>query len=66
MEFNVKETTKLYSQVQEDIYILNAIDNTEIDIEEDILVVKRRFFTKARNKAIYEFSNTWHVSLDKL
>jgi len=46
--------------------ILNAIDRKEIDAEEDILVVKRRFFTHARDGALHGFANTWFVSLDEL
>ncbi len=30
--------------------ILDAIDKGDIDLDEDILVVKRRFFTEARDK----------------
>lgn len=56
------------SDVVKDIYraILNAIDAKEIDSEEDILVVKRRFFTEAYNKAIEEFANTWFVEEEEL
>ncbi len=56
------------SDVVKDIYraILNAIDAKEIDSEEDILVVKRRFFTEAYNKAIEEFANTWFVEEGEL
>ena len=46
--------------------ILNAIDTKEIDSEEDILVVKRRFFTESYNKAIEEFANTWFVEENEL
>lgn len=46
--------------------MLNAIDTTETDSEEDILVVKRRFFTKARSKAIKEFAKTWFVEEGEL
>ncbi|KRN84685.1 deoxyribonuclease [Carnobacterium maltaromaticum] len=46
--------------------ILNGIDAKEIDIEEDILSVKRRFFTKAHNEALATFAATWFVSLDEL
>ncbi|MBX0319058.1 type I restriction endonuclease subunit R [Shouchella clausii] len=41
--------------------ILDAIDEKEIDSEEDIFVVKRRFFSKKLNKAIEEFAKTWFV-----
>jgi len=46
--------------------ILNAIDRKEIDAEEDILVVKRRFFTHVRDGVLHGFANTWFVSLDEL
>lgn len=51
-----------------DVYraILNAMDTREIDPEEDILAVKRRFFTKAYNNAIEEFANTWFVKENEL
>lgn len=56
------------SENVKDVYraILNAIDTKEIDAQEDILVVKRRFFTKARNKAIEEFAKTWFVEENEL
>jgi type I restriction enzyme R subunit len=56
------------SEIVKEVYsaILNAIDTKEIDSEEDILVVKRRFFTNARNKVIKEFANTWFVEEDEL
>ncbi|MED2974089.1 HsdR family type I site-specific deoxyribonuclease [Fictibacillus sp. B-59209] len=51
------------SEIVKDVYraILNAIDNKEIETEEDILVVKRRYFTQSYNKAIEDFANTWFV-----
>jgi type I restriction enzyme, R subunit len=56
------------SEIVKDVYdsMLNAIDTKEIDPEEDILAVKRSFFTKARDKAINEFANTWFVEEDEL
>ncbi|MCY9514051.1 type I restriction endonuclease subunit R [Paenibacillus apiarius] len=56
------------SEIVKEVYraILNAIDTKEIDSEEDIFVVKRRFFTKARNKAIKEFAKTWFVEENEL
>ena len=56
------------SEIVKDVYrsILNAIDTKEIDIDEDILVVKRRFFTESYNKAIKDFANTWFVDEDEL
>ncbi len=46
--------------------ILNAIDTKEIDSEEDIFVVKRRYFTVSYDKAIEEFANTWFVDAGEL
>lgn len=56
------------SEVVKEVYhaILNAIDAKEIEVEEDILVVKRRFFTDSRNKVIKKFANTWFVEEDEL
>jgi len=56
------------SEIVKGVYraILNAIDNKVIDSEEDIFVVKRRFFTEFHNKAIEEFANTWFVEKDEL
>lgn len=56
------------SEIVKDVYrkMLNAIDTNEIDAEEDILAVKRSFFTSARDKAIHEFANTWFVEEDEL
>lgn len=56
------------SEIVKDVYraILNAIDTKEIDAEEDILVVKRRFFKNARNTAIQEFAQTWFVEENEL
>lgn len=46
--------------------ILNAIDTKEIDAEEDIFSVKRRYFTQAYDWAIEDFANTWFVSESEL
>ncbi|MBD7971341.1 type I restriction endonuclease subunit R [Paenibacillus gallinarum] len=56
------------SEMVKDVYraILNAIDAKEIEAEEDIFVVKRRFFTDERNRVIKEFANTWFVKEDEL
>ncbi|MFV2050844.1 type I restriction endonuclease subunit R, EcoR124 family, partial [Metabacillus sp. YM-086] len=56
------------SEIVKAVYrgILNAIDNKEISSEIDILIVKRRFFTEAYNKAIEEFANTWFVDEGEL
>src|SRR5690625_3612902 len=56
------------SEVVKDVYraILNAIDNEEVDVNEDIFIIKRDFFTQAQNKAIKAFANTWFVEEDQL
>ncbi|NTU27292.1 type I restriction endonuclease subunit R [Bacillus tequilensis] len=56
------------SDIVKDVYreMLNAIDTKKVDEEEDILVVKRRFFTKKRSQAVREFANTWFVAEDGL
>jgi type I restriction enzyme R subunit len=56
------------SQIVKEVYreILNSIDTKEIDAEEDILIVKRRFFTNARDQAIADFAQTWFVEEKQL
>ncbi|MCY7875532.1 HsdR family type I site-specific deoxyribonuclease [Bacillus spizizenii] len=56
------------SDIVKDVYreMLNAIDTKKVDEEEDILVVRRRFFTKERSQAVREFANTWFVAEDEL
>ncbi|WP_273836287.1 type I restriction endonuclease subunit R [Guptibacillus sedimenti] len=56
------------SDIVKEVYntILNGIDTEEIDIQEDIFAVKRRFFTQAYNKAIEDFTNTWFVEENEL
>ncbi|MBU8763785.1 HsdR family type I site-specific deoxyribonuclease [Micrococcus luteus] len=56
------------SEIVKEVYhaILNAIDIKEVHPSEDILVVKRRFFTKSYNKAIEEFASTWFVEESEL
>lgn len=56
------------SEIVKDVYrsILNAIDTQKIDSEEDIFVVKRRFFTASKKRAIEEFANTWFVEENQL
>ena len=46
--------------------ILNAIDAKEVDEDEDIFAVKRRYFTSAYDEAIETQSNTWFVKEDQL
>ncbi len=54
-------------EVVKDVYrsILNAIDDGEIQ-EENIFVVKRRFFTRSYDQAISDFAATWFVEEDEL
>lgn len=56
------------SEVVRTVYrhILDAFDNDKIDNNEDIFSVKRRFFTRVRNKAIQNFSAEWFVESDPL
>src|SRR5690606_1197429 len=56
------------SEVVKEIYkiILNDIDNEVISAEEDVLIVKRLYFTEAYNKYIKDFSIEWCVSEDEL
>ncbi|CAM3183805.1 HsdR family type I site-specific deoxyribonuclease [Filibacter tadaridae] len=54
--------------VVKDVYsaILNDIDAKKVGAEEDILAVKRRFFTDAYENTIEKLSNTWFVNEDQL
>jgi type I restriction enzyme R subunit len=56
------------SDIVKDVYraILNTIDSNEVDSEEDILVVKRGFFTECYNRVIEQFANTWFVQVGEL
>lgn len=56
------------STVVKEVYreILNAIDTGEVDENEDVFVVKRRFFTQSFDQAIQEFADTWFVSESEL
>ncbi|WP_339250327.1 HsdR family type I site-specific deoxyribonuclease [Sporosarcina sp. FSL W8-0480] len=51
-----------------DVYrsMLNAIDDEGIEHEEDILAVKRRYFTNAYDSAIGRFADTWYVKESEL
>ena len=46
--------------------ILNAMDAEELDENEDIFMVKRHYFTQARDKTIKEFAKEWFVSENEL
>lgn len=56
------------SEVVREVYrsILNAIDSNLVDAEEDIFVLKRHFFTTARDRAISHFAKEWFVSENEL
>jgi type I restriction enzyme R subunit len=51
------------SEIVKQVYrkILNAIDAEEVDVNEDIFMVKRRFFTEYINQAMTAFAHTWFV-----
>lgn len=46
--------------------ILHAIDTKEVEQDEDIFVVKRRYFTAERNQVISAFAHTWFVDEEQL
>ncbi len=56
------------AEIVKNVYraILNAIDHEEVDVDEDIFIVKRAFFTEAKNNIIEEFANIWFVEKDAL
>ncbi|WP_373894308.1 type I restriction endonuclease subunit R [Virgibacillus sp. CBA3643] len=56
------------AEIVKNVYraILNAIDNEEVDVDEDIFIAKRAFFTEAKNDAIDYFADTWFVEKDAL
>lgn len=56
------------SEFIKDVYrtILKSIDSKETDSNEDVLVVKRRFFKSTRNKVIEQFANRWKVDEGEL
>lgn len=56
------------SEFVRDVYrsILNAMDTNELEVNEDIFVVKRQYFTDARDRAIKRFANKWFVSENEL
>ncbi|SFL61241.1 type I restriction enzyme, R subunit [Gracilibacillus orientalis] len=56
------------AEIVKDVYraILDAIDNKEVDEDEDIFIVKRTFFTNEKNAAIEDFAHTWFVEKDTL
>ncbi|TFJ93098.1 type I restriction endonuclease subunit R [Lentibacillus salicampi] len=56
------------TEIVKNVYraILNAIDNEEVDEDEDIFIIKRAFFTEAKNNTVEAFANTWFVEKDSL
>lgn len=56
------------SECVKEVYhaILNAMDAEELDENEDIFIVKRHYFTQARDKTIKEFAKEWFVSENEL
>lgn len=46
--------------------ILNAFDLGTLDSKDDIFVIKRHYFTQARDQLIHTFSNEWFVSEKEL
>ena len=56
------------SEIVRNVYrsILNAMDTNELDVNEDIFVVKRQYFTSARDRAIKGFASEWFVSEHEL
>lgn len=56
------------AEVVKEVYreILNEMDNKQVNPDEDILVVKRTFFTKMKNLHIQEFAETWFVDENEL
>lgn len=46
--------------------ILNEIRYLKFESKEDVLDLKRKFFTEARDKVIKDFSEKWFVSKDEL
>lgn len=46
--------------------ILNAIDNEQLDANEDIFVIKRQFFTDAKETAVNRFAKKWFVAEHQL
>lgn len=46
--------------------ILNDIDTKQIEPDEDVMALKRKFFTEASNNAIENLSNTWFVNEEQL
>ncbi|WP_338731775.1 AbiH family protein [Bacillus subtilis] len=46
--------------------ITNEIDHIKLNTEEDVIELKRKFLTQARDKVIKDFSEAWFVSKDEL
>ncbi|MDQ0298693.1 type I restriction enzyme R subunit [Salibacterium salarium] len=56
------------SDIVKDVYrnILNAMDEKEIEENEDVFAVKRRFFTEKKYQIVETFSTYWCVSNNEL
>lgn len=56
------------SEIVIEIYreILNEIDHIKFNSKEDVINLKHKFFTQARDKVIKDFSEEWFVSIDEL
>lgn len=64
-----KALQKLKKQeVVKEVYrsILNAMDNEQIQLDEDILMVKRQYFTQTKDNRIKAFAETWFVDEKEL
>lgn len=64
-----KALTKLNkSEAVKEVYrlILHTVDTQKDAAKEDIFSLKRRFFTKEKNRVIEDFANEWFVSSDEL
>ncbi|PGC01178.1 AbiH family protein [Bacillus toyonensis] len=46
--------------------IVNEINHIKLNSKEDVIELKRKFFTQARDKVINDFSEVWFVSKDQL
>ncbi|MBN8234921.1 type I restriction endonuclease subunit R [Halobacillus kuroshimensis] len=66
IENTLKKLNK--SETVKDVYrgILNAIDEKEVDEEEDTFAVKRWFFTEKKEQIVEGFSAYWCVSINEL
>ncbi|WP_309260431.1 AbiH family protein [Bacillus cereus] len=56
------------AEIVTEIYreIVNEINHIKLNSKEDVIELKRKFFTQARDKVINDFSEVWFVSKDQL